>query len=377
MAPFNAARAQADDLTAADSIALGVGIGRASRDCLALTARVEAFSKSAPEMLALGKLCIFGQQYEPARAAVVRYIALTGPQEHEIALLLLIRAFLGMKAPGSALPQLRSLFTDYPYDAQIHYAADQLIDATAGASPEFNAMALEACGKQNAATLPLLAGGQALPGQESSASASFLFSDAVRCMTLARATGDLSAAGTLRQLQAVVQMPAWQASAELDPMREALARVRMVGQAAPLTVLHRKALTAEGQTLVRSLPLNRGSVVLVPFTLWAPSTLSILQTLTRSAPRQSFYAVTSWAANTGGPDAANDSLVAAMREFRKTLPAHTSLLIVADTELRLFHDDAFPAGIVLREGHVAAAAPLTGAAAVRLLLLSLKQGSLD
>lgn len=36
MSPLNAARAQQNDLTEADKYALGVGIGMASRDCLAL-----------------------------------------------------------------------------------------------------------------------------------------------------------------------------------------------------------------------------------------------------------------------------------------------------------------------------------------------------
>ncbi len=369
MGPFNAARAQADDLTAADTLALGVGISRAARDCAALTAKPEDDTHNAPEVLALAKLCLFGQQFDPARAAAVRYIALADPKEHEPALLILIRAFLGLKEPGSALPQWRSLVLNFPYDANIQFAGDQILDATAGASPGYNDMALQVCGKQDAVTLPLLAGGKALPGKEASASASFLFSDAVRCWTLARATGD-SAAATLKQLEAVPELPAWQGSAELAPMREALARVRMLGRPSPLPALHAHALSA-GQS-PQAVPLARGAVVLVPCTLWAPSTASILRTLRLSAPGQRIYAVTSWAANTGGADAPNENLLAGMREFRRGLPAGVPLLLVPDGEFRLLHEDAFPAGVVMREGQAAANLPLTGEAAVRLLLIGIQ-----
>ncbi len=370
MAPFNAARAQADDLTAADGIALGVGISRAAKDCAALTARTEDYARNAPEVLALAKLCLFGQQFEPARAAAVRYIALTDPKEHETALLILIRAFLGLKVPGSALPQWRSLLSDFPYDANVHFAGDQIIDATAGASPGYNDMALEVCGKQNAVTLPLLAGGKALPGKDASATAGFLFSDAARCWMLARDTGDVSAAATLKQLTSIAEEPAWQASAELAPMREALARIGMLGQPVPLPVLHAKALTAAGQSPL-AVPLTRGSIVLIPCTLWAPSTPSILRTLQLSAPGQRMYAITSWAANTGAADVPNDTLGAGMREFARGLPARVPLLVVPDAELRALHDDAYPASVVVREGKVAANLPLTGEAAVRLLLIGL------
>ncbi len=372
LAPFNAARAQADDLTMADGVALGVGIAHASRDCFALTGRQDEYAKNAPDLLALARLCIFGQQYEPARAAAVAYIGLTKPKDHELPLLLLVRSFLGLHSPGSAALQVQSLLRDFPYDAQIHFALDQVIDATAGATPAFNQIALEMCGKQNVATLPLLASGQALPGKDASASAGTLFGDAVRCMTLARATGDISAAGTLTQLRTFAALPAWQASADLGPMRESLARAEMVGQAPPFPVLQAKTFTAAGATVPRSVVLTQSKTVLVPFTLWSPSTLSVLRTLTLSASRQTFYALTSWAANTGAADMPNDSLLLALRDLRRSLPAHVVLLIVPDAELKALHADTFPAGVVVREGKITANGPLVGEGWVRLVLLGLR-----
>ncbi len=374
MAPFNAARAQADDLTSADTVALSVGMVHAGRDCSALLPRTEAFASDAAQLLALSRLCIFGQQYEAARGVLVRYLALPRPPEREPALLLLVRALLGLKAPGSAQPQVLSLLRDYPYDVDIHLAADGVIDATEGVSEHFNQLALELCAKQNAATLPLLASGRALPGKGSDASlsGSVLFADALRCATLEKRTGDISATDTMRQLGVIAHGSAWRGSAELAPIEEALARAEMVGHSSPVTEVHGHALSANGALLPRTVPLGHGTVVLVPFTLWSPSAASVLRDLAASLPKQTVYAVTSWAANTGGNDKASAELLAGLRAWRQSVPPQVPVLIVPDAVLSAFHADAFPATVALHGGAVVANGPIASAGAIRLLLLALQ-----
>ncbi|MGO8932372.1 MAG: hypothetical protein ACLQDA_01560, partial [Terracidiphilus sp.] len=127
MDPFIQARSQNGDLTEADKLALSLGMTHAARDCLALTAAPQPAALNPTEQLALGRLCIFGQQYEPARSVLVDYLALPSPPDREAALVLLVRAFVGLESPGSATIQVLSLFRDYPYDAQIHIAADEAI----------------------------------------------------------------------------------------------------------------------------------------------------------------------------------------------------------------------------------------------------------
>ena len=166
LAPFNQTRSQSNDLTDADRFALSIGIAQSSRDCLALSSDVSSFSHDAKELFALGQLCIFGQQFEPARAAFVEYLALPQPPQREQALSLLVRAFLGLNVPASAEAQVSSLLRDYPYDALIHVAIDQVIDNSEGASPFLNDMALKLCATQSAATVPLLTSGKALEGKE-------------------------------------------------------------------------------------------------------------------------------------------------------------------------------------------------------------------
>jgi phage tail sheath gpL-like len=58
----------------------------------------------------------------------------------------------------------------------------------------------------------------------------------------------------------------------------------------------------------------------------------------------------------------------ALRIWQQSLPAHVSLLIVPDAELRAFHADQFPAGIAIQNGKVTFNAALTDEGAVRMML---------
>jgi hypothetical protein len=368
MDPYNQARAQADDLTDADMLALRLGMARASSECVALKAAPEGFVHDAAQLLALGRLCLFGRQFELARTTVLEYLALASPTQRELALVLLGRAFLGLNNPYNAHAQVRSLLSDYPYDAQIHIAADQVISATEGMNPDFTDLAMELCAKQRAATLPLLKSGKALTGSDGDVPASALYADALRCETLARSIGDKSANDTMEQLRAIVREPIWQKTAEFAPMQEALARTETVGQPSPLGMLHAREVRAKGPFLPRTVPLTKGPVLLVPFTLWSPSASSMVREIAKSSALCTIYAVTSWSANTGGEDMASASMAAALRTWQQSLPARVSLLILPDAELHAFHASEYPAGIAVQNGKVTFNAGLTDEGAVRMML---------
>jgi class 3 adenylate cyclase len=363
LAPFTATRSQANDLTDADKYALGIGIAQASRDCLALSSDISVFAGNDKELFALGQLCIFGQQFEPARAALVDYLALPKPPQREQALLLLVRAFLGLKSPGSADAQVDSLLSDYPYDAPIHGAIDQIIDNTEG-DRYLSFFALKLCATQGAATLPLLAGGKVLEGKDSSVSATILFADAVRCAEIARSS---SKPDNLKDLAAIVQEPNWVGTADLAPMQAALERQQMVGESVPLTSLH-GYLLGVNSLVPRVLSLKRGTVLLVPFTLWSPSTPEIASDLAKFAPQQPIYAITSWHANTGREDVRSSGVLEGLRSWQRSLPKKVSILIVPDSVLSEFHSDVFPAGILMRNGTVLSNIMLSSEGAERLLV---------
>jgi len=372
MDPYNQARAQTNDLTEADKLALGIGMARAAHDCVALSAEPQLVDK--PEQrLALGRLCLFGQQFEPARVALVGYLALPAPAEREGALILLARAFLGLDETGSAYAQVLSLLRDYPYDGQIHLAADLVISANEGWAPdpenEMIREAMDLCEKQRSATLPLLVQGKALPGKEGDVVASDLYADALRCVALGWSVGDGGAEETLNKLAAIAEQPVWQHTAELPLMQQALARTKMLGKPVPVAALHAHQLNGAGALGARVLPLGRGTVILAAFTLWSPSAAERIRALASAAPH-SVYAVTSWAANTGGRDVSSPSAVAALMAWKKTVPAQVPLLIVPDAELQAFHADQFPAGIAIREGVVGSNAVLADGGAVRMVLSS-------
>ena len=369
MAPLSAARAQPDDLTDADTFALGIGMAQASRDCLAISGDITAFAADAKELLALSELCIFGEQFEPARATLVRYLALPEPPERKLALVLLVRALLGLNVVGGARLQVDSLLHDYPYDAQIHFAIDQVINALEGANrlngiDRFNNdRALQLCATQNAVTLPLLASGKALEGKDINASPSALFADAIRCAALAAQLGNASAQDTLRQLTAIAQQSSWAGTADLAPMQAALQRQMMVGARVPLASLHGHALTNSA--------LVPRAISLTPFTLWSPSAGDVARALVKSAPQQSIYAITSWSANTGREDTPSKMILMALRLWQQTAPPHVFMIVVPDAELRAFHADSFPAGIAIRDGVVRSNSVLSSRGAERLLIQAL------
>lgn len=371
LAPFDATRNQPDDLTDADKVALGIGMARAGQDCQALSSNTSSFSQNADQLLALGRLCLFGQQFEQARADLVNYLALPQPPQREQALLMLVHAFLGLDSPGSAEAQIQSLLGDYPYDASIHHAIDDVIDPAEASG--IDEIALQLCQTQTAATLPVLKSGRALENRESSVSAAALFSDAMRCAALAHFLGQPD---KVNQLVSISQQSSWEGTADLPIIQAAVRRQLMVGEQAPLSVLHAHLLGAA--TLVRrTISLGRGTALLVPFTLWSPSTPAILANLARSAPHQLIYAITSWHVNTGAADQPSRQLLDGLRSWRRSLPPHVIILILPDAELSSLAADTFPAGIAIRDQKVLANMPLSGRGSQQLLLRSLTRKHRD
>jgi hypothetical protein len=370
LAPLQASRTQPDDLTDADRFALQIGIARASRDCRALSSNAPSLDADEKELIALGDLCLFGQEYGPARGALTKYLALPQPPERKRAMVLLVQALLGLNDPGSAELVVRSLLHDFPYDAEIHFAIDQVIDASEGLSEGLNKMALNLCATQNDVTLPLLTNGKALEGKVANASASVLFRDVVRCVSLAKGRDEQSGQEAMHQLAAIAQMQSWQGTADYSPMQASLQRQQMVGTQVPLSTLHGFSFT-NGKLAPRQISLKRGTVILYPFVLWSPNASDEASRLARLVPRQTVYAITSWGANTGRDDVPSSQISTALRAWQQNLPSNVHMVIVPNAELSIFHTDSFPAGIVIREGAVRWNGVLSSQGEERILLSTL------
>jgi hypothetical protein len=373
--PLTATRAQPDDLTQADLLAYTVGVGRAGQACLRLQPGMEDLASKPDELLSLARLCIYGLQYQPGQKAVLRYLKLPTPPDRETALLLLTKAFLGLNDPINAAVQILNIERDYPYDAQIHLAIEQTVQLGALYGDESNAQVLNLCADQLKNTLPLLETGHALESKEGTISPSTLFADAVRCSDAARDLINPAASemlvDTMTRLQAILDRPTWQHTAEYAPMQAALARTLQSSQPTPIAAVTGKLLRGTAPQRPFTLPLTRGTVLLVPFTLWSPSVLSIVPDLHATAPSQEIYLVTSYAANTGASDEESPELLDSLRTTAKALPEHASVLILPDSALRQFFADTFPAAIVLRNGRVEANLPLLGEAGKRMTVFAL------
>ncbi len=370
-APFLAARAQPGDLTEADLAAFAVGVSRAAKACENLDPTVDDLAKQPAELLALGQLCLFGQQYAAAKHVVERYLKGEDQQEREKAQLFLTKAFLGLKDEQSATTEILLTENGFPYDAQIHAVANQVILSGSVTGTEAHKTTLAVCNEQLNHTLPSLEGGQGISGKAGTASPGQLFADAVRCLDIARTLDDSGAQSTAHRLRKILHLPAWQRTAELSPMSEALARSEMVGTSTPVTTMQGQRLRYAEALEPLTISLSHSGCIFIPFTIWASSIRSVVSDLQSMAPNSCLYLITSWAANSGGADRPSDEQIESLRSVARRLPAELSIVIVRDTLLQAFDTDVFPAAIVVRDGIVRANLPLAGDATERLALVAL------
>lgn len=371
MQPFNNARNAPDDLTDADKWALHIGIARANEQCEVLKIQ----KLQGEDLLELGKLCIFGQDFEPARHVLINYLATPQIKSPEIGNLFLVRAFLGLRSVTSAEGQIETLLSSFPYDASIHLGIDMVIDAAEASDYTDD---LDVIGRLNEQQLPhtldALAHGGSLTGNGDSVDAAMLVRDALRCADALRRTphGD-EAEKIVAQVRTTVAAGSIPSTASYPAIEDALTRFDMFQKPGPVRDLHGGELTAAGANVARVIPLydtdpaahrivtlvgqnmmirtlDDRTLVLV-FSLAGPaSSTAINKILDRLAqdhqtPGLKVVAVTSFAANIG-VDMPDPALLASLRGFRATLPAKLPVLIVPDPQLKPFAIDMWPAAIL-------------------------------
>jgi hypothetical protein len=376
MQPLTNARSAPDDLTDADKWALGIGMARARKQCDLLAARKGADALQGEDRLALGKLCIFGQDYEPGRQALVAYITLPHPKSPELGRLLLASAFVGLDSITSAESQVESLLAAFPYDASIHLAVDMVIDA-ADASQASDT--LDVVPRLEAQQLPhildALAHGGSLSGNGDSVDAAQLTRDALRCAdTLRRNYKPDDADKVLVQVSTLVAQPAIMSSASGPAVQNALLRYQWFGETSPVRVFHGAELPITGPLRARTVllydpnpaahlivrQLGKGrtmssmtddrTLVLV-FSLAGPASSKVIRGILAQlghdhfTPGMKVIAVTSYAANTGD-DAPSADALATLRAFRSGRPAGLPVFLVPDSELKPFAIDLWPAAIL-------------------------------
>lgn len=371
MQPLNNARSAPDDLTDADKWALAVGVARAKEQCELRTK--DKFE--GEDSLAMGKLCIFGQDYEPARQRLIGYLDEQDPKSPEIAYLLLTRAFLGLGSIRDANVEIGTLLNLFPYDASIHLGMDMVIDAAAASDATDD---LDVIPRLNQQQLPYildaLAHGGSLSGNGDSVDAAMLVRDALRCADALRRNSKADeAAKIVAQVKTLVAVDPIADTASYPAIQNALTRYGLFLQLTPVRTLHASELPVSGAPVTRVVRLydtnpaahrivrragkdtmirmtDDRTLVLV-FSLAGPaSSPAIHDVLARLAsdhitPGLKVVAVTSYAANTGD-DTPNPNVLATLRAFRALLPPTLPVFLIPDSELKPFAIDMWPAAIL-------------------------------
>ena len=371
MQPFTNARNASDDLTEADKWALRIGIVRAKEQC----ARLARQTLEGEDLLAMGKLCVFGQEFEAARQVLIAYLGLPQMKAPEVGRLLLIRAFLGLHSVTSAESQIESLLSLYPYDASIHLGIDMIIDVAYASDSTEN---LDVVARMNEQQLPhileALAHGGSLHSNGDAVDPAMLVRDALRCADARRRAHQPDAAdGIVTQVKTLVAADAIVHSADYPAIEDALTRYAMFQTSSPVRALRGTELLSSGATVPHSVLLydanpaahrivrgsgnhtatrtpNDRTLVLV-FSLAGPASAGAIQKAMDQLAHDKFtpglkvVAVTSFAANIG-EDAPNATVFAALRTFRSQLLPKLPVMIVPDTLLKPFAIDGWPAAIL-------------------------------
>jgi hypothetical protein len=383
LAPYHDARHQPNDLTAQDQWALGISITRAMKLCNQITAK--GLPASAPDLLALGRLCNFGIQYMPARDALVAYLGLPHPPDREAAYLLLGRVFLGLHQSAPAESEAESLMDDYPYSAATNALIDLIISHSEGRNPA--SMASFTVHRLTEEQLPfLLKALQAgeIPASDAKASPEHTpvdpqtaFYDALRCAWQFRIEQQpKKESALLATLSQIVASNRYAHSPELPAMQAALAAYRTLGQPLPVSILHGKTILSGHPLSLITLSLRNTTTILIPVTLWAPTSLLAVQTIAKSfhGLPVKIATVTSFAANTGSSDKPSAAILKAFEQMRQQFPPRIPLLILPDRELQKLTIADYPSAILIgRDGSIHFNHPLFTNGDLRLLIEAYKQ----
>jgi hypothetical protein len=374
MEPFNNARSAPDDLTDADKWALSIAMARANQQCEVL----KIGKLTGEDLLALGKLCILGEDYDPARASLIAYLAQPQAKSPEIGRLLLTRAFIGLHWVTSAESQLESLLSLYPYDASIHLGIDMVVDAAAASDAADDLDVIPRVSEQQLPHIldALAHDGIVPPSNGDSVDAAVLVRDALRIAdALRRSYKPDEADKILAQVKTDIAAPSIRNSPWYPAIEAALTRYALFMQPSPLRALHGNELPPfagpatrsvllydpdpDAHRIVRRINATTTSVRMLEdrtlvfvFSLAGPASgptiHQILDLLAKDhlLPGLKTVAVTSFGANTG-VDEASPMALDAIRAFHATLPPSLPVFIVPDSELKAFAIDAWPAVLLV------------------------------
>lgn len=154
-------------------------------------------------------------------------------------------------------------------------------------------------------------------------------------------------------------------------MELALARFNSEQKTSPVLQTRGEHIGKSGLPAPRRLNFAHGSLLLVPFTLWATDTVRVFSDFASVAPSLPITLLTSWAANSGSSDQPDPQALAGLRESAAQIPPAGTVLVVSDHVLQSFHLDVHPAAITLTRETLRVSTPLDNETAERMTLIPL------
>jgi hypothetical protein len=341
MHPLEVVRASLGNWSEAELAALSVGIERAREACDA--AKPDDYQ--GEELYDLAHLCAFAQDWSPANAAALRYVAGREEPHRTEALAISVSALAHINALDLALATTRGLLR-FPYDAEVAYTVRYMKDTLEHAgSPE----ALALAGEEHAAIVQALSrpGPLKVASGDATISTGALYASAMELAFLNRFAGNSDAAAAAATdadaaLQKLTAIPA-EDQQEIDQVRT---QYHLLGMHLPNVHPTRTLQSASAKPRID--PNFGAATVLVLFSDWCIECRELVKTMTKFAAANSnapihVYALLYSEDSPAGPQDAGKALHA---ENEKYLAGTPTLEVPAETA-QTFGVVDYPLGVVL------------------------------
>jgi hypothetical protein len=274
MRPLDVVRGSLDNWSDAELGALAVGVHKAREAC----EQVKPDSYTGDDLFDLARLCSFGQDWNDANSAAVRYMDSRADPHRAQAFALSINALVHLNGVDLAVQTAHLMLRSLPYDAEVAYAARYMKDYLEQSG---NPLALNLAVEEHAVIVRALQQGTALKAAYGDAVMPYglLYDSAMELAFLQRYAGqDGEAAATRADCDGALQNPASLLIEDRRRIDSVQLQFRLLGTKLPALAVTRSLLSA---TAKPQLPPGFGAgTVLVVFPDWCAQCRKMMKPLT-------------------------------------------------------------------------------------------------
>jgi len=274
MHPLEVVRGAMENWSDPELGALAVGIHKARESC----EQMKAESFAGDQLYDLARLCSFGQDWNDANSAAVRYMDSRAQPHRAQAFALSINALVHLNGVDLAIQSSQVLLQSMPYDAEVAYAVRYMKDYLEQAG---NPMARKLAEDEHEAIVRALRQGTALKAVYGDAVMGYglLYDSAMELAFLERFSGmDEEAAATAADCDDAVQGATALTAEDRQRIESVRLQFRLLGKKLPDVPVTRSLLSAQAKA---QLPPGFGEgTVLVVFPDWCAQCRTMMKTLT-------------------------------------------------------------------------------------------------